>query len=307
MVYTVKRVATMSGVSVRTLHFYDETGLLKPAYQGANGYRFYEEPQLLILQQILFYRELGFELKQIKRILGRADFERVAALQSHRKVLQKNLTRTRKLIETIDKTIQHLKGTKKMKGKEMFAGFSVAAGDDRFGEPIKLGGEPLHCKVSAKDTDGAMSVFELTGASGGPRHLHADQDEWIYVIHGEFEFLVGGSSGVRRLKDLAEKPFRARAGESVFLPRNVAHVWGCVSGGPGKIINVYQPAGKMKEFFREAGKFSAPAIHEVLTLDELRKFFRDHGMTLLGPPLGWDEQLAEELYARQPRADSLAP
>ena len=87
MAYTVKKVAAMSGVSVRTLHFYDETGLLKPAYHGANGYRFCEEAQVLTLQQILFYRELGFELKHIKRILGRADFERVAALQSHREVL----------------------------------------------------------------------------------------------------------------------------------------------------------------------------------------------------------------------------
>src|SRR6476619_7028452 len=77
MAYTVQQVAAMSGVSVRTLHFYDEVGLLKPAYVGANGYRFYEEPQLLTLQQILFYRELGFELKQIKRILGRADFEKM--------------------------------------------------------------------------------------------------------------------------------------------------------------------------------------------------------------------------------------
>ena len=136
MAYTVKQVAAMSGVSVRTLHFYDETGLLKPAYHRANGYRFYEEPQLLTLQQILFYRELGFELKQIKQILGRANFEKVAALQSHRKVLQENLTRTRRLIETIDKTIKHLKGTKKMKSEEMFVGFSLAAGHDRFGEKI---------------------------------------------------------------------------------------------------------------------------------------------------------------------------
>src|SRR2546427_7115861 len=208
MAYTVKQVAAMSGVSVRTLHFYDETGLLKPAYLGANGYRFYEEPQLLTLQQILFYRELGFELKQIKRILGRADFEKVAALQSHRKVLQKNLTRTRALIETIDKTIQHLKGTKKMKSEEMFLGFSVAAGDDRFGEHIKLGGpegEPIDCKVSGQDTDGAMCVFEFNCNAGGPRHLHYDQDEWIYVIDGEFKFEVG------------EKRFRVGAGESVFI------------------------------------------------------------------------------------------
>src|SRR5438477_8668363 len=117
MAYTVKQVAAMSGVSVRTLHYYDEAGLLKPAFYGANGYRFYEEPQLLTLQQILFYRELGFELKQIKEILGRADFENVAALESHRQVLEKDLNRTRSLLETIDKTIQHLKGTKKMKSE----------------------------------------------------------------------------------------------------------------------------------------------------------------------------------------------
>src|SRR5678809_397444 len=102
MAHTVKKLAAMSGVSVRALHFYDEVGLLKPAYHGVNGYRFYEEPQLLTLQQILFYRELGFELKQIKRILDRADFEKVAALESHRKVLRKNLARTQTLIRTID-------------------------------------------------------------------------------------------------------------------------------------------------------------------------------------------------------------
>src|SRR5687768_12262792 len=140
MAYTVRQVAAMSGVSVRTLHFYDETGLLKPAYHGANGYRFYEEPQLLKLQQILFYRELGFGLKQIKEVLGRADFEIVAALESHRKVLQQNLARAQKLIETIDKTINHLKGGLKMKTEEMFAGFHVAAGEDRFGEHTRLAG-----------------------------------------------------------------------------------------------------------------------------------------------------------------------
>jgi DNA-binding transcriptional MerR regulator len=278
MSYTVKQVAGMSGVSVRALHFYDETGLLKPAYYGANGYRFYEETQLLTLQQILFYRELGFELKQIKQILGRADFEKVEALRSHRRVLEKNLARTRGLLESIDKTIGHLKGTKKMKNEEMFAGFRVAPGDDRFGEHIKLGGvETNDCKVSAQDTDGAMCVFEFTGSGGGPRHLHHEQDEWIYIVDGGFDFQVG------------RKRFRAGAGEYVFIPRKVAHVWGSAGGKPGKVINVYQPARKMEEFFREVGKFSASPIHAALSLEELHRFFDAHGMDLLGPPLGWDE------------------
>jgi DNA-binding transcriptional MerR regulator/quercetin dioxygenase-like cupin family protein len=284
MAYTVKQVATLSGVSVRTLHFYDETGLLKPAYVGTNGYRFYEEPQLLTLQQILFYRELGLELKQIQQVLGRAEFERVAALRSHRQVLEEKLTRTRSLLGTIDKTIAHLKGRKKMTTEEMFVGFSVAAGKDRFNEQIKLGGpggEPNDCKISGKDTDGAMCVFEFTGASGGPPHLHHDQDEWIYVVEGEFEFHVGN------------KRFHLSAGESVFMPRKVAHMWGCVSGKPGKIINVYQPAGKMEDFFRELGKppkdlITAEQMVEKTYTEEqvksLGRLFEAHGMDLLPPP-----------------------
>jgi DNA-binding transcriptional MerR regulator len=146
MAYTVKKLAALSGVSVRTLHFYDEAGLLTPAYHGANGYRYYEEEQLLRLQQILFYRELGFELKQIQRILDRSDFDKVAALREHRKALQANLRRSRRLIETIDKTINHLEGNKSMKTGEMFAGFSPEQQAqheqylvERFGEGAKQG------------------------------------------------------------------------------------------------------------------------------------------------------------------------
>ncbi len=281
MAYTVKQVAAMSHVSVRTLHFYDEVGLLEPAYVGDNGYRFYEEPQLLMLQQILFYRELGLELKAIRQILGRAEFEKIAALESHRAVLEKNLARTRTLIETIDKTIAHLKGTKQMSDEELFVGFTVAAGDDRFGEHTILGGpngEPIDCKVSAKDTDGAMCVFEFTCRAGGPKHLHREQDEWIYVLDGEFEFVVG------------EKQLQLGRGESIFIPRNVEHVWAVVGDAPGRILNVYQPAGKIEEFFREIGKYDGnPPVHEALGIEGLRKLFATYGMDLTGPPLRWVE------------------
>jgi DNA-binding transcriptional MerR regulator/quercetin dioxygenase-like cupin family protein len=276
MAYTVRNVAAMSGVSVRTLHFYDETGLLKPAFIGANDYRYYEEPQLLRLQQILFYRELGFELKRIKQILGQRNFEVAAALRSHRKELEKNLKRTGQLLETIDKTIQHLKGKSKMKTEDMFLGFSVGAGNDRFGEDIKLGGTaPHHCKVSTKDTGGAMSAFEFTGGAGGPKHLHHEQDEWIYVLEGEIDFEIG------------KKRVHAKAGESIFIPRKVPHVWACLNGGHAKIINVYQPAGKMEDFFRAVGKFDGnPHIHEAMgSLDRLKDFFASYGMQIVGPPL----------------------
>ncbi len=144
MAYTVTKVAKISGVSVRALHWYDEVGLLKPAYYGANGYRYYEEEQLLVLQQILFFRELGFELNQIQRILGSGNFDRIAALSAHRRILAKDVEKTKKLIKTIDKTIEHLKGNKKMKEKELFFGFSKEQQaeyekqiTDRFGEQGK--------------------------------------------------------------------------------------------------------------------------------------------------------------------------
>ena len=279
MGYTVRQVAAMSGVSVRTLHFYDETALLKPAYTKTNGYRIYEEAQLLMLQQILFYRELGLELKRIKKILGQAKFQKAAALRSHRAVLEKNVTRTRTLIETIDKTIRHLKGNRKMKSEELFAGFSVAAGKDRFNEGFNRHGTSIDCKVSGKDTGGALCVLEVNN-SGWPRHINQDQDEWIYVVDGEAVLEIG------------KKRYRLGARESMFIPRNVEHVWTAASPS-AHIINTYQPAGKIEEFFDALAKFKdlptrEQAIDTTYTEDQkiaMKRVFEAHGMVLTGPPL----------------------
>lgn len=125
MAYTVKKLSELSGATVRTLHFYEEIELLKPAYYGSNGYRYYEEKQLLQLQQILFFKELGLSLKQIQKVVGRSDFDQLTALYSHRKSLSKEWEKIGVLLKTIDKTIKHLKGKKKMKDKEMFDGFNI--------------------------------------------------------------------------------------------------------------------------------------------------------------------------------------
>jgi DNA-binding transcriptional MerR regulator len=125
MAYTVKKLSELSGVTVRTLHFYEEKDLLKPAYYGSNGYRYYEEKELLQLQQILFFKELGFTLKQIRKVLGQSDFNQLAALYSHKQALSQEWEKIGRLIGTIDKTIKHVKGQKKMKDKEMFEGFGL--------------------------------------------------------------------------------------------------------------------------------------------------------------------------------------
>jgi DNA-binding transcriptional MerR regulator len=141
MTYSVKQLARLSGVTVRTLHFYDEIGLLKPAFLGANGYRFYQEKQLLTLQQILFFRELGLELKEIQRLLGRSRFDHAKALRSHRKTLLADMDRKRELIETIDNTLKQIEGKRKMKAAELFKGFDEKTQARHEEELIKRFGE----------------------------------------------------------------------------------------------------------------------------------------------------------------------
>lgn len=123
--YTVKQLSDLAGVSVRTLHYYDEIGLLKPSSVGSNSYRYYEDADLLRLQQILFFRELDLGLLQIKEILDRPDFDLVSALQQHRSALQAKIDRMQSLIQTVDHTIMHLVEDVEMaKKKKMFEGFT---------------------------------------------------------------------------------------------------------------------------------------------------------------------------------------
>jgi DNA-binding transcriptional MerR regulator len=123
MAYTVKQLSEVSGVSVRTLHWYDLKGLLKPAYVGDNGYRYYEEEQVLLLQQVLFFRELGFKLGDIGKVLARDDFDKASALKLHKQTLLKDIDRKKQLVSTIEKTILHLGEKKVIKDKELYAGF----------------------------------------------------------------------------------------------------------------------------------------------------------------------------------------
>ena len=123
MAYTIKQLADLAGVSVRTLHYYDEIGLLAPGAYGENGYRYYDADALLRLQQILFFRELDFRLDEIKAILDRPDFDVRRALETHRVALEEKSARLKQLIETVDKTISRLKGESKMSDQELFGGF----------------------------------------------------------------------------------------------------------------------------------------------------------------------------------------
>ncbi len=122
--FTVKQLSKLAGVTPRTLHHYDDIGLLKPSRIGDNGYRYYEEDALLQLQQILFYRELDMPLDEIKKIMAERSFDVLGALQSHKEALNKQVTRLNRLMQTVDNTINHMKGKTKMSAKGFFEGFS---------------------------------------------------------------------------------------------------------------------------------------------------------------------------------------
>jgi DNA-binding transcriptional MerR regulator len=124
MVYTVKKLANFAGVSVRTLHYYDEVGLLKPRSRSQSGYRYYDEEEVVRLQQIMFFRELGFSLEEIGKMISKPDFDVIEALQSQRTLLLKKSERIKELLATVDKTIKKLKGEVNMQIKEYYQGFS---------------------------------------------------------------------------------------------------------------------------------------------------------------------------------------
>ncbi|MDH6363578.1 DNA-binding transcriptional MerR regulator [Enterococcus sp. PF1-24] len=148
MEYTIKKVAELSGVSSRTLRYYDELGLLKPARLNSAGYRIYGENEIDRLQQILFYRHLGFKLETIKEILNQADFDYQQALMQHYQDLLARKVQIDSLLTTVEKTLRHYKGEIKMKDSEKFTAFKaekLANNENLYGQEIreKYGEEPV--------------------------------------------------------------------------------------------------------------------------------------------------------------------
>jgi len=114
----------MAGVTPRTLHYYDQIGLLEPTRIGDNGYRYYGEEALLRLQQVLLYRQLDMPLAQIQEILADSDFDVQGALQSHKEQLHRRIQQLERLVQTVDHTMLYLKGKMEMSGKQLFEAFS---------------------------------------------------------------------------------------------------------------------------------------------------------------------------------------
>jgi len=151
-------------------------------------------------------------------------------------------------------------------------GFKVEGHKDRYQEELHIMGGQFDCKISTKDTNGEWLLYDTyRDEKGGPGlHYHYDQDEWFYVVSGEFIIKVGDDT------------FNLKPGDSAFAPRRIPHAFAKISDGPAQMLVAFQPAGKMEDFFKEMAKLGPgiPQGHETL-----KKLFHDHGMELVGPPL----------------------
>ena len=161
--------------------------------------------------------------------------------------------------------------------KRVDKGVKVDADKDRFDKEISLlEGDKFYCKVSTTDTDGDLYIFESTrDKKGGPAlHYHFEQDEWWYILLGEFLFKVG------------DQTFTAKAGDSVFGPRMVPHAFAKTNDGIAKMLIGFQPAGKMEQCFNKISQ----GVTKNMT-DEERSYFRkEHGFVSVGPALTYLKQ-----------------
>ncbi|MDX5436873.1 MAG: cupin domain-containing protein [Pontibacter sp.] len=155
-------------------------------------------------------------------------------------------------------------------------GFKVDAGEGRYHGHIKLKGinaNVLDVKVSGKDTGGALAIFEQTSLSqnrGTPLHIHLNQDETFYVLEGDYYFQVGSDK------------HSLKAGDTIFLPRQVPHAWTQLSK-TGRMIVTVQPAGKLENFF-----VTMAGLREEPSTELIAKLFADNEMQVVGPPLNKD-------------------
>ncbi len=172
MKYSIKQVADISGISTRTLRYYDQIDLLKPAGLSDSGYRLYEEKELNRLQQILLYRSLGMKLEQIHSVLDDPDFHTLTALEEHQRKLEAEKEKLNQLLATVRKTIQYTKGEIIMTAEEKFEGFKK----ERLEENERLYGEEIREKYG-KETVGKSNEKFMNLSEADFQEMQRIEDE----------------------------------------------------------------------------------------------------------------------------------
>lgn len=152
-------------------------------------------------------------------------------------------------------------------------GFKVASGNDRFLKELDVMGGQFDCLVSSKDTGGDLCIYNtFRHEKGGPAlHLHHLQDEWFFVIKGEFIVKVG------------DEMLNLKPGDSAFAPRKVPHAFAKINEESAQMLVLFQPAGSMEDFFLQMSKLGSSIPKDQET--KLKELWSKHGMEIVGPPL----------------------
>lgn len=140
MEYSINKLSKLAGVSARTLRYYEEIGLLSPKRISSNGYRVYGQTEVDLLQQILFFRELGMPLNAVKEVVTASDYDGTAALRTHLLALRARREQLDRLILNVEKTIAATKGEVTMSDKEKFEGFKqklIDENETQYGREIR--------------------------------------------------------------------------------------------------------------------------------------------------------------------------
>lgn len=202
----ISELARMANVSKRTLHYYDEIGLLTPAHIDENGYRIYSEQNIDQLQQILFFRELQMPLKEIGQIMADPTFDAKEALYIHKQILLQKRKKMDELLRTVDKTLEKMKGMRKMRHDEKFAGFDFT--ENKYeDEARKLYGNEAVERMEGQD--GVMfgeKMNELFAELATLRHIHVEDEvvqakmaEWYQLLNEMGSYSYEAFSGLGQL------------------------------------------------------------------------------------------------------------
>lgn len=210
MEYTVQKLARLAGVSPRTLRYYDQIGLLRPARVASTGYRIYGEEQVNLLQQILFFRELSFSLEEIAAILRDPAFCREEALRAHKARLLERRVQLDTLIRTVEKSLWELEGGFNMQDHEKFEGFKrelIAENERKYGKEIR--------EKYGEDTVEASNAKMM--------HMSPEDYQAMQALEQEFRTLL------QEAKALAD-PASEKAQQACGLHKQwLGYTWGAYS------------------------------------------------------------------------------
>ncbi|WMJ87088.1 MerR family transcriptional regulator [Anaerocolumna sp. MB42-C2] len=201
---TVKQISDLTGISVRSLHYYDEIGLLKPSKISDAGYRLYDEKALETLQQILFFKELDIPLKEVKEIMGNPRFDKIQALYNHKKLLILKRNRMNDLIELVNKTLEGA-GTVSFKEFDMSEYFSALEEfkKEKEDEVIKYWGSTEkvsefieNCKTKESEITSLAvkqygSIEKYTEAMKKNLSHYSESMDRFHIIYDNVDYYVG--------------------------------------------------------------------------------------------------------------------